>query len=63
MTETLHSVHFQAETENHPPADGWRVVVPSGRARTSCRCGLDTGLADAAEARRVLVEHVGVMGG
>lgn len=63
MTETLHSVHFQAETEERPPADGWRVVVPSGRARVSCRCGLDTGLTDAVAARRGLVEHVGVMEG
>ncbi|MHC3391309.1 hypothetical protein ACLQ2E_17915 [Streptomyces lavendulocolor] len=52
-----HAPSITAELRDLPPVDGWRVSEQTGRARTTCPCGTDTGLTTKADARTTLREH------
>lgn len=57
MTQTTHPANVQAETRDLPPADGWRQVEHTGRARATCPCGLDTGYVPTREAGAAAQAH------
>jgi len=52
-----HNMRCQVETRDLPPEDGWRVIERTGQARTTCPCGLDTGLIATAEAALIWRDH------
>lgn len=54
-----HAVAIASQLRDLPPLDGWRVVERTGQARTTCTCGLDTGLVPAAEAVTTARAHGG----
>lgn len=57
-TTTAHALHFEKETRPLPPDVGnWKHWGATGRARTTCTCGLDTGWVRTAEAVRIGKEH------
>ncbi|RPK85076.1 hypothetical protein EES46_23320 [Streptomyces sp. ADI98-10] len=45
-----HKPNVQAETRDLPPENGWARAEHTGQARTTCPCGLDTGLIPTAQA-------------
>lgn len=61
-TTVVHALRFEKETRPlQPDAEGWKRWQATVRARTTCRCGLDTGWLRTAEAVRVGKEHQAVI--
>lgn len=54
-----HTVRVAVQTRDLPPVDGWRAVERTGQARTTCPCGLDTGLVPTTEAITTARTHGG----